>query len=150
MRAKPMSSQKVKDRIFDIYRADGKLTQEEFDFLKKHVDRNSFIAVYGVWKQNRRNGLYLTFMTYDNFTARRAAFWKSIVNCGERPLTDHEFDEELWNIRFRTRVAVGYDYKDLATLMQEDMKYGIFTPNEIVEKIQETLAKHEHYKPDKE
>ena len=112
---------------------DQQFNEEEIAFLKEQFPKKKFLAKYGIWKQKRHNGLYITFII-DNFPGRvrPCAADHSIEVICTRELTDQEWLEEIGNFGCNSRVMTAWDYQFIEELIAEDEKFGISTPEKFI------------------
>lgn len=110
-----------------------RLTDEEKQFLKKHVPKKKYLAKYCIWKQHRHNGAYILFII-DKFPnkVRRTAMDNSIEVLETRQLTDEEYNEQIENYGCASRIYECYDYKDIEWLIHEDSLMGAVTPQSFI------------------
>jgi hypothetical protein len=124
----------MKFDIIDLYGVKGRrFTEAEKKFLRKKLPKSKWKIKYCIWKQERRNGLYILFLI-DHFPGkiRPPAMDKAIEVIAKRDLTDAEYEEQIENFGCCNRVYQCYDYKDIEWLIHEDSLYGVKTPQEFI------------------
>jgi hypothetical protein len=117
-------------RLMDLHAVKGRrFTDEEKDFIRKHVPKSKFKARYCLWKQERRNGLYILFII-DHFPnkVRPTAMDRAIEVVVSRDLTEHEYNECIENYGCVNRIYETYHYRDVEWLIHEDQLVGAKTP----------------------
>lgn len=120
--------------LTDLYSIKGRrFTEEEKAFIKKHIPKRRFLVKYAIWKQHRKNGLYIVFII-DNFPlrGRPTAMDHAIEVISTRELTEHEYNEEIENYGCNNRVMKCWDYKDVDWLIYEDKNVGAETPQKFI------------------
>lgn len=127
---------KTKLSIYNLWSKplDQKFTETEIEYLKKQFPKKKFLIKYGVWKQERKNEKYITFII-DNtpYRIRPCAADRSIEVIATRKITNIEWLEELQNFGCNSRVMQAWNYKYIEQLIKGDKRYGIETPEIFIE-----------------
>ena len=130
-----MTQSEISSKMIDLHHS-GEHTPEDLAFIKKHLNRAHFVAIYFIWRQHRHNGKNFGFLIYNsNHTPRRAAVWKSIEILHERPLTNIEFQEQCENYGCNNRVATVWNYGRISELVKGDKYYNLETPQVVIDAI---------------
>lgn len=132
----PLTKAEIQSKLLDLYHR-GKHSSDDVEFIREHY-KNTYVGIYFVWKQHRKNNLYIGYMIYNNSCPRKAAMFKTIVIIDERKLASHEWEEMIGNYGCHNRVIIEWSYATLEKLIEDDLKYGVTTP---VQKYEERLAK---------
>ena len=108
-----------------------KYSTSEIDFILKHSNIKKCVAKYFIWKQKRHNGLYVGFMIdqMPNRVRKTAVDNSTDVIC-ERKLCKIELLELAQNYGRNSRIVTIYNYDSVESLIPEDLKYNIDTPEE--------------------
>jgi hypothetical protein len=111
-------------------------SEEEIQFLKSVIPKKKFKVKYCIYRQERYNGLYIAFVIdSDPGRTRQTAFFQGCEMICERELSDDEYHEEIVNFGCNNRVLTVWHYKDTNQLVQEDLKYGVKTPEEFIKEF---------------
>ena len=126
-------------RAQELYSAptDKPLAQEDVDFLIKYIneyDRKDYCIRYSFYKKDSRYNAYIAF-TIDSMahSPRKSGvenMWEIFCT---RPICDIEVEEEAQNWGCGKRRFKTFYYKDIETLIEEDLKYGINTPQKFID-----------------
>jgi hypothetical protein len=117
--------------LYDVH--DRTFTEEEINFLKKMIPKKYYTVKYCIWKQVRKNNLYIAFVIdYFPDRVRACAADQALEVFATRKLSDKEYQEEIENFGCNHRVMKIYNYNDVDWLLEEDSGYGVTTPPEFV------------------
>lgn len=121
--------------ILDLLSIKGRpFTQEEMDFLKTKFPKKKFRINYIIWKQERKNGLYLAvFEDRNPGRIRKSAVDRSVEVIASRLPCDREYDELIGNLGCSSRIISAYNYKTIEDVILEDKReYNVDTPQEYI------------------
>ena len=109
-------------------------TEDETKFLKKKFPKKKFRINYVIWKQERKNGLYLAvFEDRNPGRIRKSAVDRSVEVIASRLPCDKEYDELIGNIGCSSRIISAYYYENIEQVIEEDKRaYNIDTPQEYI------------------
>jgi hypothetical protein len=111
-----------------------KHSAEDSAFIRKHLKRDNYCALYYTWTQVRTNGKYYGFAIFnERKSKRRAAVFKSIKIIAERPLSDKEWNTEVINYGCCSRILNMYDWEQWESVPIGDKQWGAETPKEVIE-----------------
>lgn len=126
---------KEKFDILDLMDVKGRqYTTEETAFLKKKYPKKKFLIKYVIWKQHRRNGLYLSvFEDKDPYRIRKSAIDHSVEVIATRLPSDKEYEELIGNFGCSSRIINAFYYKNIEDVIYEDKAaYNVDTPQEFI------------------
>lgn len=92
----------------------------------KNCTKENTIAHYGIWKQERRNKMYLIFIINTKPHKNRSALLRSVDTIETRSLTDQEIHELKQGKG--TRSLICWYYLTIEQMIREDQKFNIKTP----------------------
>lgn len=112
--------------------SDYRYNQEESNLIKKYYPKSNFLIYYAFYRGKSRYNAYIVFII-DKMPQhpRRSGVenkWEKICS---RPISNDEYEEFIANFgckHWGTRRFRLFYYKDIQFLQNEDMKYGIETP----------------------
>lgn len=126
---------KKKFNVLDLLGVKGRcFTEEETAFLKKKFPKKKFRIKYIIWKQHRKNGLYLAvFEDCNPFRIRKSAVDHSVEVIASRLPCDKEYEELIGNLGCNSRIISAFNYRTIEDVIYEDKKeYGVDTPQEYI------------------
>jgi hypothetical protein len=129
-----MDTETEKFNLLDLSEVKGRrFTEEEKNFIKKKIPKKKYKIKYCIWKQVRKNDMYILFVIdYFSERGRPSAVDKAIEVIATRELSDIEYEEEIENFGCCNRIMKTYNYKDVDYLIYEDKKVGVDTPQKFI------------------
>ena len=111
---------------------------DEFSFLKKKLSKKNWKISYAIFKQKSFNNTYVTFIIdYFPSSGRRSAAQNSWLIISQRSPNKLEFEELINNYGTQHRRFKVWYYSNIEQLMQDDLKYGIHTPKDFIDKCKQ-------------
>jgi hypothetical protein len=110
-----------------------KFTEGEKNIIKREIPKESYLVKYALWKQERKNQLYICIAIDKNpRRTRKAAIDNSLNVIATRDISDIEYEEEIENFGVNKRIINLWNYDVIETLIKEDLKYGVATPSHFI------------------
>ena len=124
-------------KAFELYGKDRKqqFSPEEKEFLISYIKekRNEYIGKYCIYNKHSYKNAYVQFTIDQNAHAsRRSAVENAYTVICTRPLCDIELEEMAENWGTHTRRFVTWNYRDIESLIEDDLKYDIQTPEKFI------------------
>jgi len=120
--------------LYDLYDKKERLTKDEVNYILENSYVKKSIGKYFIWKQHRKNGLYIGFaIDHNPSQSRKSAMCRSIDVINERKLCDIELLELAQNFGGCNRKYQHWDYDFIERLIEDDKKYDIQTPTKFVD-----------------
>lgn len=132
-------SKMIKLKVDELYRSDRQtpFKKNQLKLLTRFLSKKNWQCKYAFWKQKRKNGLYLLFIIdHSPGRGRKCAMDHSIEVVGTRKLSDLEHEEVCANFGCVNRVMQSWYYKSPDEIAKEDLKYGVKTPQSILDKFE--------------
>lgn len=127
-------------KLLDLYckPVSYKFTQEEIEFIKKKVPKDSFMAKYALYKKKSYKNAYIAFVIDREPRARRRS---AVENHYEficsRPLTDMEYEDEINNYGTNNRRFTMWYYQEIEALILSDEGMGAKTPEKFIKRCRD-------------
>jgi len=120
-------------RILDLMDKKEPFTQEEKEVVRKYLRRDKFVIKYGIYTKNSNKNCYISFIIDSNRNQqRRTLAYNNFKIICQREISDLEFEEQVENFGCNPRILEVFYYRDIETLIKEDLKYNINTPEKFV------------------
>ena len=122
--------------ILELYDkpANYKFSDIEIEFIKKHCPIYKFKAKYAIYKKKSKKGKQIGFFIDQIPCQHRKSgvenHWEFIT---ERKLTKLEYEEMIHNFGTNTRRFIVWMYDNIESLIQDDLKCNIDTPQEFID-----------------
>lgn len=123
--------------LLDLYckASNEKFNNEEIEFIKKNVPKNSFSTKYALYKKKSYKNAYIAFIIDREPNARRRS---GVENHYEficsRPLSEMEYEDEINNYGTNNRRFTMWYYSGIEALIDSDKQMGAETPKEFIER----------------
>lgn len=125
-------------RAHDLYgkSRDYQFNDEEKEFLINYIKehKNEYVAKYCIYTKHSFKNCYVQF-TIDQMahSPRKSAVENAYRVICTRPLCDLELEELAENWGCHTRRFITWNYRDIESLIEEDLKYKINTPQKFID-----------------
>ena len=144
-----MTQQEINNKLYNLSHKpmDYKFTDDEIKFILMNSDIQNAKAKYFIWKQERHNKKYIGFMLdFMPFRVRKTGVDNSTDIICTRDLCKLEKLEEAQNYGCRNRIMHNWNYKDVEALIEDDLKYGIQTPQKFIDHCKRLGHTNPNYK----
>lgn len=112
--------------------------KEEISLIKKHYPKSKMKVKYATYKLDSYKGLYVGFfIDLIPHAPRRSGIENHWNFFCERELTNIEYNEVIENFGMYNRRFIIYQYRYVESLILEDKKYNVETPNDFIKKCKE-------------
>lgn len=111
-----------------------KFSEVELKAIKKHQPKSDFKIRYSIYKRPSSKNMYITFIIDQMCKQSRKSGaenqWETICT---RDINNTEYNEMISNFGTHHQRFIVWYYKDIETLIADDLKYKIDTPKEFIE-----------------
>ena len=126
---------------------DYKFSDKEIEFIRNHTHVKDVVAKYFIWKQHRKNGLYIGFaFDFCPHQLRKSAMCNSIDVISTRKPCEVEIIELANNYGCGNRKYLYWGYDCIERLIDEDEKYGLKTPQKFIDHCKSLGYSNPEYK----
>lgn len=120
-------------RILDLMDKKEPFTKEEKEVVREFLRRDKFVIKYGIYTKKSNKNCYISFIIDSNRNQqRRTLAYNNFKIICQREISDLEFEEQVENFGCNPRILEVFYYRDIETLIKEDLKYNINTPEKFV------------------
>lgn len=112
-----------------------KFNAKEIAFIKKNTPKKNYKIKYAIYNKTSSKNLYIAFIIDQMpYSPRRSAIENNWDIIAEREISNLEYHEMIQNYGTNHRRFKVWYYRNVETLMQDDLRYNVTTPDVFVKK----------------